>query len=96
MIDWFFVFNATFSNISAISWRPVLVVEEAGENQRRWASNMRYWWWAHWEELNIIVKKIIYIKKIYVFTFQVSEAIVEEEDEQINVDRNIEEIDDQM
>jgi hypothetical protein len=30
------VFNATFSNISAITWRPVLVVEEAGvpgENQ---------------------------------------------------------------
>jgi hypothetical protein len=30
------MFNATFSNISAISWRPVLVVEEAGapgENQ---------------------------------------------------------------
>ena len=26
----FFMFNATFSNISAISWRPVLVVEEAG------------------------------------------------------------------
>jgi hypothetical protein len=24
------VFNATFSNISAISWRPILVVEEAG------------------------------------------------------------------
>jgi hypothetical protein len=23
-------FNATFSNISAIAWRPVLVVEEAG------------------------------------------------------------------
>ena len=37
-----FVFNATFSNISAISWRPVLVVEEAGvpgENHRPWASN---------------------------------------------------------
>jgi len=28
------VFNATFSNISAISWRAVLVVEEAGENHR--------------------------------------------------------------
>jgi hypothetical protein len=27
-----FVFNSTFSNISAISWRPVLVVEETGEN----------------------------------------------------------------
>jgi hypothetical protein len=26
----FLVFNATFSNILAISWRPVLVVEEAG------------------------------------------------------------------
>jgi hypothetical protein len=26
----FLCFNATFSNISAISWRPVLVVEEAG------------------------------------------------------------------
>jgi hypothetical protein len=36
------VFNATFSNISAISWRPVLVVEEAGvpgENHRPWESN---------------------------------------------------------
>ena len=38
----FWCFNATFSNISAISWRPVLVVEEAGvpgENHRPWASN---------------------------------------------------------
>jgi hypothetical protein len=26
----FFVLNATFRNISAISWRPFLVVEEAG------------------------------------------------------------------
>ena len=34
--------NAIFSNISAKSWRPVLVVEEAGvpgENHRPWASN---------------------------------------------------------
>jgi len=40
--DIFIVFNATFSNISAISRRPVLVVEEAGvpgENNRPWASN---------------------------------------------------------
>jgi len=38
----FWCFNATFRNISAISWRPVLVVEEAGilgENHRPWASN---------------------------------------------------------
>jgi len=36
------VFDATFSNISAISWRPGLVVEEAvvhGENHRPWTSN---------------------------------------------------------
>jgi hypothetical protein len=35
------VFNATFINISAISWRPVSVVEEArvrGENDGPWAS----------------------------------------------------------
>ena len=30
LID-FLVFNATFSNISAVSWRQVLVVEEAGK-----------------------------------------------------------------
>ena len=36
---WFIVFNTTCSNISAISWRPVLVVEEAKENHRPWASN---------------------------------------------------------
>jgi len=39
---WFLVFNATFNNISAISWRPVLVVEKAGvpgENHQPWASN---------------------------------------------------------
>ena len=39
---WILVLSATFSNISAISWQPVLVVEEAGvpgENYRPWASN---------------------------------------------------------
>ena len=43
LIDFdFWCFNATFNNISAISWRPVLVVEEAripGENHRPLASN---------------------------------------------------------
>jgi hypothetical protein len=27
---WFMVFNATFNNISVISWRSVLLVEETG------------------------------------------------------------------
>ena len=38
----FLCFNATFSNFSAISWRPVLVMKEAGvpvENHRPWGSN---------------------------------------------------------
>jgi len=42
VFDFFGCFNATFSNISVISWRPILVVEEAGvpeESHRPWASN---------------------------------------------------------
>jgi hypothetical protein len=38
----FIVFNATFTNISAISWRSVLLVEETGvpgKNHRHVASN---------------------------------------------------------
>jgi hypothetical protein len=38
----FIVFKTTFSNNSAISWRPVLVVEETavpGENHRQWESS---------------------------------------------------------
>jgi hypothetical protein len=41
LID-FWCLNITFSNMSAMSWGPVLVVEEAGvpgENHRPWASN---------------------------------------------------------
>ena len=35
MVDWFgwlMVFNATFNNISDISWRSVSLVEDTGEN----------------------------------------------------------------
>ena len=32
LIDWLLVFNPAFSNISAISWRPVLVVKETRRN----------------------------------------------------------------
>ena len=42
ILDLILVFNATFSNISTILWRPVLVVEEAGVpggNHRPWGSN---------------------------------------------------------
>jgi hypothetical protein len=54
---WFIVFNATFSNISALSWRPDWVVEEAGENHQTTdqrtifhGENMLHfdekWWWC--------------------------------------------------
>ena len=33
------VFNATFNNISVISWRSVLLVEQTGENHRPVASH---------------------------------------------------------
>ena len=44
LIDWFILWCLTplFSNISAISWRPVLVMEESGvpgENHRPWGTN---------------------------------------------------------
>ena len=41
-IGWFMVLNATFNNISAISWLTVLLVEETrvlGENNRPVASH---------------------------------------------------------
>jgi hypothetical protein len=44
---WFMVFNATFNNISVISWRSVLLVEETGENHQHVAS--------HWQILSHIV-----------------------------------------
>ena len=46
---WVMVFNAIFNNISVISWRLVLLVEETGvpgENHRPAAS--------HWETWNFI------------------------------------------
>jgi hypothetical protein len=41
ILDWFIVFNATFSNKTVISWLSVLLVEETGvpgENHRPVAS----------------------------------------------------------
>jgi len=42
LVGWFRVFNATFNNISAISWRSVLLVEQTGvpgENHQPVASH---------------------------------------------------------
>ena len=51
------VFNATFNNISVISWRSVLLVEETGvpgENHRPAAS--------HWHIYHIIELQIFHIQ----------------------------------
>jgi hypothetical protein len=45
LVGWFMVFNATFNNISVISWRWVLLVEETGvpgENHRPAASHWQF------------------------------------------------------
>jgi len=34
------VFNATFNNISVITWRSVLLVEETGEPGKNWLTNL--------------------------------------------------------
>jgi len=42
LVGWFMVFYATFNNISVLSWRSVLLVEETGvqgENHRPVASH---------------------------------------------------------
>jgi len=44
------VFNATFNNISAISWQSVLLVEESGgprENCRKSLTNFFTWCCTH-------------------------------------------------
>ena len=54
------VLNATFSNISDISWRPVLVEEEAGipgENHRPWES--------HWLTLSLAAESRVHPFVIY-------------------------------
>ena len=50
---WFMVFNATFNNISVISWRSVLLVEETGvlgENHRPVVS--------HWQIYHIMLYRV--------------------------------------
>ena len=54
----FIVFNATFNNISAISWRSVLLVEETGvpgKNQRSVTSL------SHWQTLSHIMLYRVYL-----------------------------------
>ena len=73
LIDWSLMLNTTFSNISAVSMRPVLVVKEAivlWENHRPWASNLYpisacnsrqlYWKWIN--NYLSIEKKNVYPK----------------------------------
>jgi uncharacterized membrane protein len=47
MVVWNMVFNTIFNNISVISWRSVLLVEETlvpRENHRPVASYCQRWW----------------------------------------------------
>jgi hypothetical protein len=46
MVGWFMDFNATFNNISAVSWRPALLVEETSLSTifQLYHSGQFYWW----------------------------------------------------
>ena len=55
------MFNATFNNISVISWRSVLLVEETGENRRLVAS--------HWQTLS---HNVVHLALIEIRTHKIS------------------------
>ena len=64
LIDWFMVFNATFNNISVISWQSDLLVEETGgprENHRPVAS--------HWQTL---LHNVVHLALIKIRTHNIS------------------------
>jgi len=47
---WFMVFNATFNNISVISWQSVLLMEETAESHKSQVTDKFYHimlYWAH-------------------------------------------------
>jgi hypothetical protein len=72
IIDLILVRSATFSNISAMVWRLVLVVEEAGihaENHRPWASNWKTLSFALRVEytLFVIYKAVLLDLKLYMY-----------------------------
>ena len=46
--DWFMVFNATFNNISVISWQSVLLVEETRvPGESHWPVVSQWQTWSH-------------------------------------------------
>jgi hypothetical protein len=68
-----YVLNATFNNISAISWQSVLVVEEAGvpgENHRPWASNWQTLSLVAASRVRLVTYNITVLYYRYIFFFQ--------------------------
>jgi len=59
---WLMVFNATFDNISVISWRWVLLVEETGvpgENHRIVASHWQTLYTSPWPRFELTTSTVI-------------------------------------
>jgi len=44
---WFMVVNATFNNISVISWHSVLLVEETGGPRENHQPVASHWWYTY-------------------------------------------------
>jgi hypothetical protein len=73
------MFNATFSNISAISWRPILVVEEAGvpgENHRIPSQKGEITQIKYWMELSSLVNRLGSTLSTSVLSFKLIALIV--------------------
>ena len=72
------VFNATFNNISVISWWSVLLMEETGENYRsvasHWQTLSAFLFWLKQLNLNILVSSfhndmILYTKRSFLVIY---------------------------
>ena len=68
------VFNATFNNISVISWRSILLVEETGvpRKTRRLAA-------SHWQTLSHIVVSTFVIRRVWRYQRGNQNPYIEEE-----------------
>ena len=72
------VFNATFNNISVISWWSVLLMEETGENYRsvasHWQTLSAFLFWLKLLNLNILVSSfhndmVLYTKRSFLVIY---------------------------
>ena len=55
LVSWFMMFNATFKNISDISWLPFLLVKETGSSSRKKNNRPAV---SHWQIYHIMLHRV--------------------------------------